>query len=114
MKLSTLAATVALGLAACGGQALAQTSGGMTSDAQAQQGPANAAIKSPHTNRSDAPVAGHNSFTRSQARGHIKKAGYEQVTHLVKGKDGVWRADAMQGGKSVRVTLDYQGNVNPE
>jgi hypothetical protein len=114
MKLHTLAATIALGLAVCGGQALAQSSDNMTSDAQAQKGPANAAIKSPHTNRSDTPVAGHNSFTHAQARGHIKKAGYSHVTHLVKGKDGVWRADAMQDGKSVRVTLDYQGNVNPE
>jgi hypothetical protein len=112
MKFHTFAATAALGLAVCGGQAFAQNADSMAP--AAQNGPGNAAIKSPHVNRSDTPVAGHNSFTLAQARGHIKKAGYSHVTHLMKGKDGVWRAAARQDGKPVRVTLDYQGNVNPE
>lgn len=76
--------------------------------------PGAAAVKAPHENRADQPVAGHTSFTRSQARGHIENSGYSHVRNLVKSKDGIWHATATQDGKSLRVTLDYQGNVNPE
>ena len=57
------------------------------------------------------PVAGANSFTEAQAKDRIEKAGYSQVTALMKGSDGVWQGKAMQGGKSVDVMLDFKGNV---
>jgi hypothetical protein len=33
------------------------------------------------------------------------------VSELKKDDDGVWRGKAMKDGKSVDVSLDYQGNV---
>lgn len=60
---------------------------------------------------SEAPVAGANSFTESQARGRIEERGFAQVTDLKKDDKGIWRGTAMKDGKSVAVALDYQGNV---
>jgi hypothetical protein len=71
----------------------------------------NSAIKAPHDMKPAAPAAGHNSFTESQARKHIEKAGYSKVAGLMKDKDGLWQGDASKNGKKVRVALDYQGNV---
>ncbi len=60
-----------------------------------------------------APVQGANSFTESEARSQIEEAkGYTNVTHLRKGKDGVWRGTATKDGQSGAVSVDYQGNVN--
>lgn len=54
---------------------------------------------------------GANSFTEAQARTRIESAGFTQVTALRKDDDGIWRAKAMRGGKSVDVGFDYKGNV---
>ena len=78
----------------------------------AQSGPQNPAVKSVHENNSSAPVAGANSFTRSEARSQIEAKGYTHVTGLRKGKDGVWRGRATKDGQSGPVSVDYQGNVN--
>ena len=59
----------------------------------------------------DAPVAGKNSFTESQAKSRIEAAGFTGVSGLTKDNDGVWRGTAMKEGKNVEVSLDYQGNV---
>jgi len=69
------------------------------------------AVATSSANNPGAPVAGANSFTRSQARSRIEHAGYSQVSHLVKDKDGVWRGTALKDGATVNVALDYQGNV---
>ena len=69
------------------------------------------AIASPNVNNPGAPVAGANSFTRAQAQSHIEKAGYSNVTGLVKDKNGIWRGTATKDGQNVNVALDYQGNV---
>lgn len=92
---------------------------GATSAALAQSGqpqanpsaPQNSALKAPHEMKPGAPAAGHNSFTMGQARKHIEKAGYTQVTGLTKDKDGLWQGNAMQAGKSVHVAMDFQGSV---
>lgn len=78
----------------------------------AQNGPQNPAVKSPQENNSSAPVAGANSFTRSEARSQIEAKGYTHVTGLKKGRDGVWRGRATKDGQSGPVSVDYQGNVN--
>jgi hypothetical protein len=78
----------------------------------AQSGPANPAIKSMDANNSSTPVAGANSFTKSEAKSHIEAKGYTHVTSLKKDESGVWRGMAMKDGQSGPVTLDYQGNVN--
>jgi hypothetical protein len=69
------------------------------------------AIASPNVNNPGAPAAGANSFTRAQARSRIEKAGYSNISGLVKDKNGIWRGTATKGGQNVSVALDYQGNV---
>ncbi len=58
-----------------------------------------------------APVAGKNSFTEDQAKSRIEEAGYTDVTGLKLDDQGVWRATASKDGKTVNVSLDFQGNV---
>jgi len=58
-----------------------------------------------------APVAGANSFTEGQAKSRIETRGFTNVAGLEKDSAGVWRGTATQGGKSVKVSVDFQGNV---
>lgn len=58
-----------------------------------------------------APVAGKNSFTESQAKSRIEKAGYTDVSGLKLDGQGVWRGTGTKDGKSGDVSLDFQGNV---
>jgi hypothetical protein len=70
------------------------------------------AVTTPNTPKNpNAPVEGANSFTEGQARSRIEKAGYTNVSGLAKDAKGVWRGTASKGGKQVRVSLDFQGNV---
>jgi len=105
MRKAVLTAT-ALAVVLNGTAALAQ--------APAQSGPQNSAVKSPDANNSSTPVKGANSFTMSEARSHIMDKGYTHVTMLKKDNAGVWRGTAMKDGQKVKVSLDYQGNVNAE
>jgi hypothetical protein len=61
-----------------------------------------------------APVAGANSFTEGQAKSRIESNGYANVGELRKDDQGVWRGKAMKDGKSVSVSLDFQGNVTAQ
>lgn len=54
---------------------------------------------------------GANSFTESQAMSRFEAAGLSKVTSLAKDGDGIWRASADRGGKSVKAGLDYKGNI---
>ena len=74
--------------------------------------PQNPAVKGMTENNSSVPVAGANSFTKSQAKAQLEAKGYTHVTSLKKDQDGVWRGKAKKDGMSVPVTVDYQGNVN--
>jgi putative membrane protein len=58
-----------------------------------------------------APIKGANSFTEGQARDRIVAAGFTSVSSLAKDGDGVWRGSAMKDGKSVKVAVDFKGNV---
>jgi len=71
----------------------------------------NPAIKDPHARTTTVAARGRNSFTESQARGRIMKAGYSRVSGLAKNRNGVWQGKAMRGKRMVRVALDYKGNV---
>ena len=95
-------AAIALVLAA--GGALAQ-------NPAANDGPNNKAINSKSENNPGAPVAGANSFTEGQARSRIESKGYTNLSGLKKDDKGVWRGTAMRDGKSVDVSLDFEGNV---
>jgi len=79
--------------------------------APANNGPSNPAVKTTDGNNPGAPVAGANSFTEGQAKARIESRGYANVSDLAKDNSGLWRGKAMKDGKSVNVTLDYQGNV---
>ena len=79
----------------------------------AKDGPQNSAINSSNSsNRQvDAPVAGRNSFTEGEAKSRIEKMGFSDVSNLKKDDNGVWRGRAMKDGRTVDVSVDYQGNV---
>jgi hypothetical protein len=71
----------------------------------------NAAVKAPHDNGSGQLASGHNSFTLAEARTHIEKAGYTQVTGLMQTSDGLWQGRALRNGQPVDVALDFRGHV---
>ena len=79
--------------------------------AQANAGSHNPAVKDPAVHTTSAAAKGRNSFTEAQAQGRIAKAGYTNVSALVKNQNGVWQGTAMKGGAKVNVALDYKGNV---
>jgi len=79
--------------------------------AQDGHGSHNPAIKDPHARTIPMAAHGRNSFTESQARGRIMKAGYSRVSHLAKDRNGVWRGQAQRGRRVVNIALDYKGNV---
>ena len=85
--------------------------------AQQPSPPANRNAKTPAVNTPNsppnpgAPVAGANSFTEGQAKSRIEAHGFTSVGQLKKDRDGVWRGTATQSGKSVKVSVDFQGNV---
>ena len=107
MRLTPLVAIV---LSLTAGTALAQNPPAHQ-DPPANNGPNNKAINSKDSNNPGAPVAGANSFTEGQAKSRIEARGYTNVGNLQKDDSGVWRGKAMKGGKSVDVSLDFQGNV---
>lgn len=80
----------------------------------ANPGPGNSAINSNTGNNPGAPVAGANSFTEGQAKSRMELNGLSNVSDLKKDDNGVWRGKAMKGGKSVDVSLDFQGNVTAQ
>ena len=86
--------------------------------AQSQNPPANNAPQNSAINSSDssnrqatAPVAGRNSFTEGEAKSRIEKMGFSNVSNLKKDDNGVWRGRAIKDGKTVDISVDYQGNV---
>jgi hypothetical protein len=82
--------------------------------------PANSDAKTPAVNtpnsppNPDAPVAGANSFTEGQAKSRIESKGFANVSALQKDGQGVWRGKALKDGKTVSVSLDFQGNVTAQ
>jgi hypothetical protein len=76
--------------------------------------PSNPAVKTTEGNNPGAPAAGANSFTEGQAKSRIEARGYGNVSAMTKDDKGVWHGKAMKDGKSIGVTVDYQGNVVSE
>ncbi len=79
--------------------------------AQADTGSHNPAVKPATAHTTEMAAKGRNSFTQSQARERIAKAGYADVSKLAKNRNGVWQGTAMKDGAKVNVALDYKGNV---
>lgn len=69
------------------------------------------AVATPETKNPTAPVEGANSFTEAQAKSRIEEAGYSDVKDLKKDDKGIWMAAGMKDGKSVMISMDYQGNI---
>jgi opacity protein-like surface antigen len=97
-----LAAAAALALIA--GSALGQTT-------PVKPSSTTPAVSSPNTTNPQAPVPGANSFTEGQAQSRIEAKGYSNVSGLQKDTNGIWRGKAMKDGKSVNLSLDFQGNI---
>ncbi len=62
-------------------------------------------------NDEGAPLKGANSFTEGQAKDRAVAYGLTSVADLKKDGDGIWRGSAMQDGQTVKVAVDYKGNV---
>lgn len=74
--------------------------------------PSTPAVTSPNSPPNPAaPVPGANSFTEGQAKSRIEARGYSNVTGLAKDSDGIWRGKGTKNGKTVSVSVDFQGNV---
>jgi hypothetical protein len=86
-------------------------SGALAQNPPANDGPNNKAVNSKSEDNPGAPVAGANSFTEGQAQSRIEAKGYTNVGSLKKDTKGVWRGTAMRDGKSVDVSLDFEGNI---
>ena len=86
-------------------------SGALAQNPPANDGPNNKAVNSKSGNNPGAHVAGANSFTEGQAKSRFESKGYTNVSGLKKDDKGVWRGTAMSNGKSVDVSLDFEGNV---
>jgi hypothetical protein len=103
---------LAISLAAMlGGAALSGTAMAQGTAPIANHDAGTPAVATASTNNPGAPVAGANSFTRSQAITRIEHAGFSHVSGLVKDKDGIWRGTASKDGATFHVALDFQGNV---
>jgi opacity protein-like surface antigen len=87
------------------GAALAVSAFAQTAGPPANPSASTPAVANPNANNPGAPAAGANSFTEAQAKSRTEKAGYSNVSSLIKDKD------ASKGGATVDVGLDYQGNV---
>ena len=109
----SLAIAAVLAFVATGAVAQAQNPPAQTQNPPAKDGPQNSAINSPDSSNRQvtAPVSGRNSFTEGEAKSRIEKMGFSNVTNLKKDDNGVWRGRATKDGKTVDVSLDYQGNV---
>src|SRR6201991_1112743 len=97
MKLYILAALAAVA-----------SSGAIAQDRQS--GSHNPAITDNRGHAVTRPAMGHSSFTQSQARGRIAKAGFTNIGTLRKTNAG-WQGRAMKHRHRVTVMLDYKGNV---
>jgi hypothetical protein len=58
-----------------------------------------------------APLPGANSFTENQAKDRLLAAGYINVSTLAKDANGIWRGTGSDGAKSMKVAVDFKGNV---
>ena len=68
-------------------------------------------VYAPRKADADAPLPGANSFTEGQAKDRAAAQGIMPTGAFSKDKEGIWRGEATQDGKSVQVAVDYKGNV---
>jgi periplasmic protein CpxP/Spy len=93
------------------GAALAQSSPTNSATVNSSPNPPAIAPQGVDSQTIAAPVPGANSFTEAQARDRLAAHGYTDVTDLKLDDQSIWRGKAMKNGASVKVALDYQGNI---
>ncbi len=70
------------------------------------------AVKTDKSAEPAMPVPGKTSFTADQARERMMNRGYNVISNPLKGDNGIWYAQGQKdGGASVMVMMDYQGNI---
>ncbi len=84
----------------------------LTGSASAHTATTTRVVKKTHTVDNGGPQRGASSFTEAQARGHIEHAGFTNVSTLKKDDGGIWRGTARKGNRTVKVALDFKGNVS--
>lgn len=78
----------------------------------APQAPGNGAVNADANKNDASQTPGSNSFTETQAREHLKNAGYSDVSGLTKTADGLWMGKAAKGGKTMDVSVDFKGAIS--
>ena len=63
---------------------------------------------------SEITVIRSHSLPPDEAKSRIERQGFTRVSALRKDQAGVWRGTAVKDGKSMQVSVDYQGNVNAQ
>jgi len=91
----------------------ANRSGAVGADAgQTSQGTSDRTPAAHVATTTDATLATRgNSFTEEQARMHLARLGYTNISELTKDENGAWRGAAMRDGKKIMVGIDVKGNV---
>jgi len=101
-------ASVVMAVGVLGAGGVANAGGPVSPPSSAKNDP----INTDKNKTEAAQTPGSTSFTEGQAKAHIKKAGYTDVSSLTKTSDGFWTGHAKKGGKSVQVSVDYKGAVS--
>ena len=57
---------------------------------------------------------GANSFTAAQVRARLAEIGFPEVADLHLDGQGIWRGRAEHAGRTLRVGMDYRGEVSAE
>jgi len=73
--------------------------------------PSNPAVAAEQNAPAASTTPGDNSFTEDQAKGHLANAGYTDVSAMTQDDKGAWNGTATKDGKTVAVSVDYQGKV---
>jgi putative membrane protein len=71
---------------------------------------AETATKTP-AGATEAGPAARTLFTEEQARTHLVRLGYADVSVLTKNENGVWHGTATKNGKQLNVAVDVKGAV---
>jgi hypothetical protein len=70
-----------------------------------------ATSKAPAATTETGRAARGNLFTEDQARVHLARLGYTNISGLAKDENGAWRGSAMKDGKSIAVAVDVKGAI---
>lgn len=115
-RITLVAGALALALAtpALAQSTVSPSSGTMTGSSNQAVNPSNKTgpdAATTGTVTSNVLEKGASSFTENQARSRIEGAGFTGLNGLTKSEDGIWQANASKDGRTVKVGLDYKGNV---